>query len=351
MKVSLRIRFFLWLLALLVIFILVQAAVYSLVELATLARNPELSLASQLFEVVLGVGLDLLLLPLLAAAAWWISSRMLQPLRQLAHTAEQIKAGQLEQRMDLQRMPDDETRTLAEILNSAFDRYREALERLERFASDASHQLRTPLAAIRSTAEVTLSRDRDKETYREGLGSVLEEVAKLSHLVDQLLRMARLDTTAQRSAFIDIDLDALLQSAVELYRPACGRLGVALQGEAHTGAQVRGNPELLREAIQNVLDNAVRYAGEGGRIRVVADRQDKMVEITVMDSGPGVPPAYAEVIFERFRQGPHASPQGSGVGLAFVREILRIHGGAIQLAPAARYPSWGAVFVATLPTA
>jgi signal transduction histidine kinase len=351
MKISLRIRFFLWLLALLVIFILVQAVVYSLVELATLARNPGWSLASQLFEVVLGVGLDLLLLPLLAAAAWWISSRMLQPLRQLAHTAEQIKAGQLEQRMDLQRMPDDETRTLAEILNSAFDRYQEALERLERFASDASHQLRTPLTAIRSTAEVTLSKDRDKETYREGLSSVLEEVAKLSHLVDQLLRMARLDATAQRDAFVEVDLDALLQSVVALYRPACDRLGIALQGEARTGARLRGNPELLREAVQNVLDNAVRFAGEGGRIRIVSDRRDKTVAITVMDSGPGVPPAYAETIFERFRQGPHTSPQGSGVGLAFVREVLRMHGGAIRLAPTTAYPSWGAAFVATLPTA
>jgi len=157
MKLSLRLRFFFWLLLLLVIFMMVQTLVYGLVEMMTIARNPELSVREQLEEVIMGVGFDLLLLPLLAIAAWWISSRMIRPIRTLATTANLIGAGQLEQRVNVESMPDDEMRMLAQVLNQAFDRYRHAMNNIDRFTGDASHQLRTPLASMRLTAEVALS--------------------------------------------------------------------------------------------------------------------------------------------------------------------------------------------------
>lgn len=145
MKVSLRVRFFLWLLFLLVVFMAVQTIVYSFVEIATLENHPDMNVVEQLEEVVMGVGLDVLLLPLIALVAWWISARMLQPVRTLATTASQIGSGQLESRVDAQKMPDDEMRTLANVLNLAFDRYQEALRHLDRFTGDAS----------RSTAHTT----------------------------------------------------------------------------------------------------------------------------------------------------------------------------------------------------
>jgi two-component system sensor histidine kinase QseC len=346
MKVSLRIRFFLWLLLLLVIFMLVQTVVYTGVEIATLAKHPDFSVREQLEEVVMGVGMNILLLPLLAVVAWWISSRMIKPIRTLASTAKRIGDGQLDHRVDAQAMPDDEMRTLAGVMNLAFDRYQRVMRDLDRFTGDASHQLRTPLASIRMTAEVALSRKEDSGSSRDVLGSILEDVAKLSHLVDQLLAMARLGADGVRTSFTEVDAGQLLRSAVDFYRPTCKLLGLTLDAEDGADCAVCGNQDLLMEALRNLIDNAMRFAGDKGRIRLTVVKNDSVVEISVMDTGPGIAEEHAEAIFERFYRVPSSSSAGSGLGLALVREILRIHGGSIRLASR---PGWGAVFVISLP--
>lgn len=348
MKMSLRVRFFLWLLVLLVVFMAVQAVVYGLVEISTMQKHPELRLTDQLEEVVMGVGLDALLLPLIAVVAWWISSRMLRPVRALAATASQIGEGQLESRVDAQKMPDGEMRTLANVLNLAFDRYQGAMRNLERFTGDASHQLRTPLASMRMTAEVALSSHADLDTCRDVLGSILEDVAKLSHLVDQLLTMARLGASGVQAAFADVDIGQLLRSAADFYRPTCRLLGLVLDVEEGVGCTISGNPDLLMEALRNLIDNAMRFAGEKGRIRLTAQKKDNAVELMVMDTGPGIRPEHAEAVFQRFNRIASLSSQdsGNGLGLALVREILRLHDGHIHLEVR---PAWGAVFVISLP--
>jgi len=347
MKISLRVRFFLWLLLLLVIFMAVQTLVYTFVEIATMAKHPEFNVREQLAEVVMGVSLNLLLLPVLAVVAWWISSRMLRPIRTLASTAGLIGDGHLDQRVDVEIMPDDEMRKLAQVLNHAFDQYQQAIGRLERFTGDASHQLRTPLASIRMTAEVALTHQgEDPAMYRDILGSILEDVAQLSHLVDQLLAMARLGRDEVRSAFKEIDLAALLQGAAEVYRPACELSGVTLFVESACGVSLRGNPDLLQEALRNLLDNALKFGADGGCLRVEVTSHGKTVEIAVMDKGPGIAEEYAEAVFQRFYRAPSPVSQGSGLGLALVRDIANLHGGSVRLD---RRPGWGGVFVLRLP--
>jgi len=347
MKISLRVRFFLWLLLLLVIFMAVQTLVYTFVEIATMAKHPEFNLLEQLEEVAMGVSLNLLLLPVLAVVAWWISSRMLRPIRTLASTAGLIGDGHLDQRVDVEIMPDDEMRKLAQVLNHAFDQYQQAIGRLERFTGDASHQLRTPLASIRMTAEVALTHQgEDPAMYRDILGSILEDVAQLSHLVDQLLAMARLGRDEVRSAFKEIDLAELLQGAAEVYRPACELSGVTLFVESACGVSLRGNPDLLQEALRNLLDNALKFGADGGCLRVEVTSHGKTVEIAVMDKGPGIAEEYAEAVFQRFYRAPSPVSQGSGLGLALVRDIANLHGGSVRLD---RRPGWGGVFVLRLP--
>lgn len=347
MKPSLRLRFFFWLLLLLVIFMIVQTMVYGLVEMLTIARNPELSVREQLEEVVMGVGLDILTLPLLAVAAWWISSRMIRPIRTLATTANLIGAGQLEKRVNVESMPDDEMRTLAHVLNQAFDRYRHAMDNIERFTGDASHQLRTPLASMRLTAEVALSGGaRDAEPYRDALGSILEDLAKLSHLVDQLLAMARLGAEGLQSSFEKVDAAQLLRAAAEVYRPACDLLGVVLEVDSGPDCFVYGSRELLMEALRNLIDNAIKFAGSSGPIRLTAARAGGAVEIRVMDKGSGIDPKHAEAVFERFYRVPSSNRDGAGLGLALVRDIAGLHEGSVGLVS---LPGWGAVFQITLP--
>ncbi len=347
MKISLRIRFFLWLLLLLVIFMAVQTLVYTFVELATMPHQPELDIREQLKEVAMGVSLDLLLLPVLAVVAWWISSRMLRPIRTLASTAGLIGDGHLDQRVDVAVMPDDEMRKLGQVLNHAFDRYQQAIGRLERFTGDASHQLRTPLASIRMTAEVALTQQaQEPAMYRDVLGSILEDVAQLSHLVDQLLAMARLGSDEVRSAFTEIDLSTLLQGAVDVYRPACELSGIALDVDAADGVSLRGNPDLLQEALRNLLDNALKFGADGRCIHVEATSSGKTAEIAVMDKGPGIAAEHTDAIFQRFYRAPSPVSQGSGLGLALVRDIANLHGGSVRLD---RRPGWGCVFVLRLP--
>ncbi len=341
MKVNLRTRYFLWLVLLLLIFIAVQALIYGAVEILTLSHHAELDRKEQLMEVVVGVGMDIVLLPFLALAAWWISSHMIRPLSALARTAEEIGQGRIDERVDTSSMPDDEMRSLAETLNHAFDRYTETIKKLDRFSGDASHQMRTPLASIRTEAELGLTQPRSVAEYQDVLGSILEDVARLSHLTEQLMMMARLDSDAQSREFTRLDPAVLIRETAVLYGEAYRAEGMRLETELIDDCRIMGNEDLVREVVQNLLDNALRYAGSSALVRVALTRDNGMAVLSVMDTGPGIPADQAEAVFERFHQVQPSSAQGSGLGLALAAEIVRIHGGTIELVS---HEGWGAVF-------
>lgn len=347
MKAPLRLRFFYWLLALLGVFLLLQTIVYGFIEFRAWKMHPDEGLYDHLMEVVMGVGWDLLIWPVLAGVAWVISRKMVDPIRTIVKSAGNIMKGQFDARIQTDSMPDDEMRHLALTLNAAFDNYHDAVERLRRFSGNASHQLRTPLATVRSVGEVALSRDRTPDEYRTAIAQILDETSRLTTVIEQLLRLARLDRQDVRSAFQPVDLEPIVRRVADTFLPLCQEKSIVLRMDIETGARVAGNTELLMEMLVNLMDNATRCTPAGGDILIRLEKPaPDRVRITVADTGPGISAERANRIFERFSTFPSDSSSGSGLGLAIVSEIARVHGGRVELLPS---PVPGAVFSISLP--
>ena len=347
MKTPLRLRMFLWLVALLMLFVALQFVIFSIIEFRVWLQHSGESLHEHLMEAVTGVGWDLALLPLLIGVAWWISRWMIRPIRTITLAADNICAGHFEDRISTDNMPDDEMRRMATTVNAAFDYYHDAVERLRRFSGDASHQLRTPLAAIQSVGEVALSRDRRPEEYRQALANMLEKVQRLSRVTEQLLRLARLERTEVRASFLRTDLGQVVRRTAEIFQPLCDEKQVGFRVETEDGLQVLGHEDLLIEMLANLLDNALHVTPSGGEILLKAEREPTgEVLVTVADTGPGIAPELAERVFELFAQVPGTRQTGAGLGLAIVAAIAKAHGGRAELNP--RHIR-GAVFHVRLP--
>jgi signal transduction histidine kinase len=333
MKMPLRCRFFLWLLVLLLLFIAIQAVVFTAVEVFTW-QGVEIdgALRNHLMEVVIGVGMDLIVLPLLVAAAWWISRKMVDPVRTIAATARSIRAGELNERIATEELAADEMRELGITINEAFDRYHNAMDRVTRFSGDASHQLRTPLAAIRTTGEVALSRERSPAEYQETIGAMLEEVDRLTKIVAQLLALARLDGSDVARTFAPVSLGDITEQTAEFFRPLCDEKDIALCLDITPTPDIQGNADLLMELVSNLLDNAVQHTPPNGTIRIAVKRvpDTGALQLSVQDSGPGISSVLEEEIFERFSKAPEQT-SGSGLGLAIVADIAQVHGANVSL--------------------
>jgi len=347
MKTPLRLRMFYWLVALLLIFVLLQFVIFSLIEFRVWLHHPEENLRDHLMEAVTGVGWDLVLLPILIGVSWWISRRMIRPIQTITLAADNICSGHFEDRISTDNMPDDEMRRMATTINAAFDYYHDAVERLKRFSGDASHQLRTPLAAMQSVGEVALTRERRPEEYRQALANMLEEVRRMSRVTEQLLRLARLDRTEIRASFISLDLAKVVRRTVAIYQSLCDEKHVALKVNEETGLQVIGHEDLLIEMLANLIDNALRVTPSGGEILVRTEVESGgEILLTVADTGLGISPELAERVFELFAQVPGTRQTGAGLGLAIVAAIAKAHGGRAELNP--RHVR-GAVFHVFLP--
>lgn len=333
MTFKFRSRIFLFLLLLLALFVASQMAIYLAVEIYNWRTNPYEPLREGLEEVALAMGLTLWLLIPWALAAWLISRWIVRPLHQMAGTADRIRSGHWAERIATDRMPDDETKSLAVTMNAAFDGYASALRRLERFSGDAAHQLRTPVAAIRSMGEVALSRARTAAEYRETLESMLAELDRLTRIVEQLLQLSRLEAGVLKARFLPVSMRAVVEQAQQIYQPLAEACGVDLAALPPTpDCLVAGIGELLVELLGNLVDNALRHTPAGGMVRIETASQPQGVRLTIRDSGPGIPAEFAEKIFDRFAQVPGGESGAIGLGLSLAAEIAKVHGGELQLA-------------------
>lgn len=341
MKATLRRRLFLNLLGMLLVFVVVQIGVYAFIEYRGWKEHPSEPLMEEMEEVVDAVLLNLVLLPFIAAVVWWLSRRILAPLHAISATAARIRAESYSERIRTEALPDDELRNLAETLNAAFDQYQSVLKRLERFSADASHQLRTPITAIRTMGEVAVSRQRDAETYRATIGDMLVELDRLATLVDKLLQLSRLDAGAFRAGFGQVDAGSVVRQMAQIYGAPAEVKGIEVQCAAQDGLRVIGSEMLLKELMANLLDNAIRHTPNGGIIQVGAERREDQVLLYVHDTGPGIPGTYAGTIFERFAQVPGYPHGQAGLGLALAHDIASVHGGRLMLVnpgrPGARF--------------
>lgn len=292
--------------------------------------------------------MNLVMLPVMVLLAWGVARRMLLPLRQIAETAQEICCGRLNARVETPRS-DDELGQLATQLNLAFDRYDAVVDRQRRFTSNAAHQLRTPLASLRSAGEVALQRDRGASEYRETIEEMLEQTVGLSRLVEQLMELAALEQENRDLPMADLDLRAVATKVAEDYLPVCEERAIALTHEFDDPLSMRGNEVLLEQMVANLVDNAVRHAPRQGRVGLSGGRGPHgKLRLVVSDDGPGIPPEERSGVFQRFEQAGHPGPGRGrhGLGLSIVREIARVHQGSVLVEES---PWGGASFVVSLP--
>lgn len=279
---------------------------------------------------------------------YFLAGRVLAPVGAMADKARRISAASLGERLAVPN-PGDEFGRLAAAFNETLARVERAFEQLRRFTADASHELRTPLTAMRSVGEVALQSEREPQRYRDVIGSMLEEVDRLTNLADSLLTLTRADSGK-------IELKPQAVALGELAAAVADQLRVLAEEKHQTlavevdSAPVHAwcDPELLRLALVNLVHNAIKYAPPGGAIQVrMRATPDATAAIEVRDTGPGIPAVERERIFERFyRLQAARSSAGAGLGLAIVRWAVTANNGRIEVEAGA---AGGSVFRIVLP--
>jgi heavy metal sensor kinase len=310
-------------------------------ETGILTRVEELAAASTAaLPIILGFA---------GVVGYWLARRALEPVEKMARQAEQIMPARLHERLPTGSV-EDELGHLARVFNDMLSRLEQSFQQLRRFTSDASHELRTPLTLIRSVGEVGLQKGRTPEEYRDTIGSMLEEVNRLTSLVEDLLTIARADSgqiPLQRSSFVAMDIareaGALLAVLIEDKKQR-----VEFDGDEQT--RLEGDRLLLRQVLVNIIHNAVKYSPVGGFIRVcVTADKDSGVRFEISDTGPGIPAESRVKVFDRFYRVNGArsgNDSGVGLGLSIAQWTVRAHGGEIELK---ERPGGGCAFHIWLP--
>lgn len=251
----------------------------------------------------------------------------------MTDTAEAIIEGDLARRIPDQGSDDDLDRVAA-TFNRMLDRIAALMETLRQVSDDIAHDLRTPLTRLRQRLEASLTLETPEERA-DAIGGALADMDAILETFAGLLRIAQIEGGARRTAFRPLDLAPLARTVVEAFAPSAEDSGQALILEGDGPLIVEGDPELLTQLLVNLVDNALRHAGEGARIRVRTASQGSEVVASVIDDGPGVPEAERSKVFDRFyRLERNRSTPGSGLGLALVAAIARLHGASISLADA-----------------
>ncbi|WP_199701750.1 sensor histidine kinase [Jiangella rhizosphaerae] len=304
-------------------------------------QSADVAEATAVVTRLLGIGLPVLL-AVVAVTTWWTAGRALAPVEAVRAEVDAISAAELHRRVPAGR-GDDEIARLARTMNRMLDRLEEAQTRQREFVSDASHELRSPVASIRQHAEVALAHP-DRTTVPDLAGTVLAEDMRVQRLVEDLLVLARADERRLRLAAHPVDLDDLVLEEASRLR-AAGGVEVDTTGVAAT--RVTGDAAALRRVLRNLGDNAARHAA--GVVTLSVAERDGVAVLAVEDDGPGIAPADRERVLRRFVRLDEARDRdagGAGLGLAIVDELVRAHGGDVSVEAAA---GGGARIVVRLP--
>lgn len=269
----------------------------------------------------------LMILPVLALLIWLAVGAGLKPLKKLKQEIRQRKVDRLEP-VGMKGVP-DEVAPLAQALNDLFARLLRAFEGERRFTADAAHELRTPLAALKTQAQVAM-RSTDESERKTALENVLRGVDRATHLLEQLLTLARVDVESAASGYATIELRSLAVSALADIAPAAQVRHVELALEEGPAGRISGNPAQISVLLRNLLDNAIRYSPYGGSVSVSIDESNGTV-LQVHDSGPGIPAEERGLVMERFYRISGSGVEGSGLGLSIVQRIVELHQATMEL--------------------
>ncbi|MHB8499688.1 MAG: sensor histidine kinase [Candidatus Acidiferrales bacterium] len=280
----------------------------------------------------------MILLGLLLAGTggYFLARKSLAPVVAMGVHARRIGATNLHERLPVLNA-NDELGQLATIFNDLLNRLDQSFERQRRFIADASHELRTPLAILRGEAEVAMSQQgRTAEDYLESLGILHEETSRLIKIVEDLFTLTRADSGQYLLSPEDVYLEEVVAECAHSARTLAREKNIELSVDASSECLVHGDPALLRRMILNLLDNAIKYTGEGGRVEVACRATPAGFEVHITDTGPGIPPELHSRIFERFfRADPARSRSGreggAGLGLSIALWIAQAHHGRLEL--------------------
>jgi heavy metal sensor kinase len=299
--------------------------------------------------VVLALGLPLVV-ALAGVGGYFLARRALSPIDHLASEARRITAERLHERLKVPNEKDEIGRLTA-VINETFARLESSFDQLRRFTADSSHELRTPLAVVRGIGEAVVAERRSPAEYEEAIGSMLEEVDRMSSLVDTLLRLSHGDAGTIRLTREPLDLAQAARDVAASLAILAEERNQKLAVSATNGVIVAADRLVLREALTNVLDNAIKYSPHGSTVAIQVDRIGGQALVAIADEGPGVPPEHRERIFHRFFRVDTSRSRnggGAGLGLAIAKWAVEIHGGQITVADR---PSGGAEFRILLPLA
>ncbi|MEO8497237.1 MAG: HAMP domain-containing sensor histidine kinase, partial [Planctomycetota bacterium] len=276
----------------------------------------------------------LLIAPL---CGYWLAGRATRPLAKIIETTAGLRPSQLDERLEI-RGTADELDQLSETFNGLLDRIGNYLQERRDFLANSAHELRTPLAAIRSSIEVALAGGRTNEEYEELLAEIIEESASLELLVNQLLLLSETETERLKVDKQEVLFNDLVERAMDMFGGVAEFREIQLVCPALPRIVVYGNQQHLRQVIYNLLDNALKFTPAGGRVKVQlkADNREETIVFSVRDSGPGIPEDELPHVFDRFFQGsrPRTGPtekRGTGLGLSICQAIVRAHDGTIEV--------------------
>jgi heavy metal sensor kinase len=280
--------------------------------------------------------------------AYHLLGRALRPVDEIVRSAERITLRNLSQRLPVPTTGDEVERlTLA--LNRMIQRLDESYQVTSRFAADASHELRTPLTIMRGELEALLKVENLGEDEAQQIGSVLEEVDRLTAIVEALLAISRLEAGETHLAKDPVDLPRLVSSTVEQMVPLAEEKSITLECRTVPDVTVEANEVRLKQVVVNLLDNAIKYTPEGGRITVQIATENSVAVLEVADTGIGISAEALPHIFQRFYRSEQAEARrarGTGLGLSMVQSIVEAHGGAVSVESREKH---GATFRVRLP--
>ena len=264
------------------------------------------------------------------AGGWWFVSRALRPIENISAAAVKISAGDLSQRINVAEA-ESELGKLASVLNSTFARLDAAFAQQKQFASDAAHELRTPVSVMLTQTQTALNRERTAPEYRETLEACQRAAQRMRKLIGALLELARLDAGQEQMKRLRFDFSRTVADCVELVKPLAEESGIKVFTEL-SPLEITGDAGRLAQVATNLLTNAIQYNRPKGEVRVKLASQGGLAIFTVSDTGNGISREDLPHVFKRFYRGDKSRTGGNtGLGLAISRAIVEAHGGAIEV--------------------
>ena len=266
------------------------------------------------------------------AGGWWLVSRAIKPINEISATAVKISAGDLSQRINVAEA-ESELGQLATVLNSTFARLETAFAQQKQFASDAAHELRTPVSVILTQTQTSLTRARDAASYKQTVEACQRAAQRMRKLIESLLALARFDAGQEVLKRAPFDFSKTISDCAELVQPLADERGVKISIETEP-IEIIGDSERIAQVVTNLLTNAIQYNKAEGEVRVKLESQSGLAVLTVTDTGQGIPAENLPQVFGRFFRADlsRTGAGNSGLGLAITKAIVEVHGGTIEVA-------------------